>query len=338
MPNTIAVRIHSSQFPGRVEEQLKSSLRARELNHKFLYDGHKQTQKWLRLHEACSPARTDPGCLGIYDDAFRQTAENWPTQQVHLIGLGCGGGQKDVRLVELLLNRGLQVWYTPIDVSAGLAVVAAEQAGHLIPTERCHPLVADLLYCPEILALAAEAVPPEIPRLVTFFGMLPNFEPGQTGSILSRLQSGDRLLVSANLAPGPDYATGVANILPQYDNAFMRDWLNSFITDLGVTPPDGDLFFEIAESSEESGLKRIVATFCFTTETRIATGMDEVIFPAGGRLRVFFSYRHTPKIMQTLLGRWGIDVAAEWVAPSGEEAVFLGEINRGVLPSPIRSC
>jgi len=198
--------------------------------------------------------------------------------------------------------------------------------------------VADLLDCPEILTLAAEAVPPEMPRLVTFFGMLPNFEPSQTGSILSRLQNGDRLLVSANLAPGLNYPAGVARILPQYDNPFMRDWLCSFITDLGVTSADGDLRFEIAESSEEIGLKRIVATFFFTAETRIATGMDEVIFPAGGCLRLFFSYRHTPKIVQTLLGRWGIDVADEWVAPSSEEAVFFCEVNRGVLPSSIRSC
>ena len=56
------VTIHSSQFPENVRRDLLRSLRARRINHKFHYDSYKQAQKWLALHEACSPSRTDPGC------------------------------------------------------------------------------------------------------------------------------------------------------------------------------------------------------------------------------------------------------------------------------------
>ena len=60
MSALIQVNIHASQFPEQVLADLRDSLRLRQLNHKFLYDSTRQTQKWLAVHEAYSPARTDP--------------------------------------------------------------------------------------------------------------------------------------------------------------------------------------------------------------------------------------------------------------------------------------
>jgi hypothetical protein len=55
---------HSSQeFPDQVRRDLLESLRARAINHKFHYDSARQTVKWLALHEAYSPTRTDDDCL-----------------------------------------------------------------------------------------------------------------------------------------------------------------------------------------------------------------------------------------------------------------------------------
>ena len=48
------------------------------------------------------------------------------------------------------------------------------------------------------------------------------------------LRPADYLLFSANLAPGTDYAAGVQRILPLYDNALTRDWLMTFLLDVGV--------------------------------------------------------------------------------------------------------
>src|SRR5438270_11095385 len=62
MTGLAEVRIHPSQFPEAVQSDLLESLRSRKINHKFHYDSVKQTQKWLALHEACSPARTEPDC------------------------------------------------------------------------------------------------------------------------------------------------------------------------------------------------------------------------------------------------------------------------------------
>src|SRR5437667_12631760 len=66
----VQVAVHASQFPENVQRALLASLKTRQINHKFLYDGIKRARKWLTLHEAHSPARTDPNCAGTYEKAF----------------------------------------------------------------------------------------------------------------------------------------------------------------------------------------------------------------------------------------------------------------------------
>src|SRR5438045_4879865 len=109
MSSLAPITIHSSQFPESVRGDLLDSLRTRRVNHKFDYDSIKQTLKWLALHAAYSPARTDPDCAAIYDRGFEEVARRVEAGHVHLIGLGCGGGQKDARLLKLLCESGKEV-------------------------------------------------------------------------------------------------------------------------------------------------------------------------------------------------------------------------------------
>src|SRR6266700_788177 len=102
MSSVASVNIHPSQFPESVRRDLLASLRTRRVNHKFHYDSVKQTQKWLALHEAHSPARHDKNLLATYDEAFIATIKKIKSKSVHVIGLGCGGGQKDVQLLKQL--------------------------------------------------------------------------------------------------------------------------------------------------------------------------------------------------------------------------------------------
>ena len=93
------------------------SLRTRKINHKFHYDSVKQTQKWLALHQIYSPSRNDENVRAIYEQSFEAAAAKIKSKSVHVIGLGCGGGQKDARLLKLLKARGKEIFYTPCDVS-----------------------------------------------------------------------------------------------------------------------------------------------------------------------------------------------------------------------------
>ena len=121
MSSLVQVAIHASQFPDKVRQDLLESLRTRRVNHKFHYDSVKQTQKWLALHRAFSPSRTDADCAATYDRSFAAAVARIDARRVHLIGLGCGGGQKDTRLLKLLQDSGKRVFYTPSDVSTAMA-------------------------------------------------------------------------------------------------------------------------------------------------------------------------------------------------------------------------
>src|ERR1035437_6089347 len=109
MSSPVQVAIHASQFPDNVQRALIESLRTRQVNHKFHYDSVKQTQQWLALHQAYSPSRNDADCSATYDRSFEAAASRVNAKRVHLVGLGCGGGQKDARLLKLLKQRGKTV-------------------------------------------------------------------------------------------------------------------------------------------------------------------------------------------------------------------------------------
>src|SRR5262249_45508712 len=161
-------------------------------------------------------------------------------------------------------------------------------------------------------------------RLITFFGMLPNFE---SQIILPRLAAmvrpGDHLLLSANLAPGPDYEAGVHRILPLYDNQLTRDWLMMFLLDIGVEKADGELRFSIENDPSGSGLKRVVANFHFARQRELRLDQEPFAFQPGDSIRLFFSYRHTPALVCFLLAAQGLKVLEEWITRSEEEGVFL---------------
>jgi uncharacterized SAM-dependent methyltransferase len=318
MSSTANITIHRSQFPENVRRDLLASLRARKINHKFHYDSVKQTQKWLRLHQIYSPSRHDANCRAIYEQSFASAAVKIKFKSVHVISLGCGGGQKDTRLLKLLKSRGREIFYTPCDVSAAMVLTARQTALTVVPEQNCFPFVCDL-------AAAGDWQRFLVTRhasLVTFFGMIPNFEPHKILPRLAALiRSRDFLLFSANLAPGKNYAAGVKKILPQYDNPPTRDWLMTFLLNLGIEQSDGDLQFAVEAGA--FGLKRIVARFHFRRSRRIEMESEIFGFKRGDSIRLFFSYRYPPERIQSILAKHRLEVCGHWIAKSEEEGVFL---------------
>jgi L-histidine Nalpha-methyltransferase len=324
MSSLVQVAIHPSQFPANVRRDLLESLRTRRVNHKFHYDSVRQTQQWLALHQAYSPSRTDPDCAAAYDRSFVVAASRLDSQRVHLIGLGCGGGQKDTRLLKLLQDSGKTAFYTPAEVGTGMVLVAQQAATAVIPAENCFPLVCDLATADDLPAVLEASPVTDAARLITFFGMIPNFEPQVIlPRLAALLRPADYLILSANLAPGPDYAAGVHRILPLYDNALTRDWLMTFLLDLGVAADDGQLRFLVEDDPAGSGLKRVAACFQVSRGREIEVDAQRFAFPVGESIRLFFSYRHTPALVKSLLSPHGLQVLDQWITKSGEEGVFL---------------
>jgi uncharacterized SAM-dependent methyltransferase len=319
---TANILIHESQFPENVRRDLLESLRARKINHKFHYDSVKQTQKWLALHQTYSPSRNDENVRAIYEQSFEVAAAKIKSKSVHVIGLGCGGGQKDTRLLKLLKSRGKKIFYTPCDVSTAMVLTACQTALAVLPEKKCFPFVCDLATANNLSALFKSRISNHQSRIITFFGMIPNFEPQEILPKLAALvHPKDFLLFSANLAPGKNYADGMEKILPQYDNAPTRDWLMAFLLDLGVKKSDGKLKFGIATG--DFGLKRFVANFCFKRARQIKMGKESVDFNSGGKIRLFFSYRYTPERVRKTLAGYALETCGQWIAKSEEEGVFL---------------
>jgi uncharacterized SAM-dependent methyltransferase len=319
MPATLPVIVHASQFPDAVQRGLLEGLRSRRIPPKYLYESRQQAAKWLALHEAFSPARNDPEATAIYDRSYHAAVKLLPPGRVRLIGLGCGGGQKEARLLAVLAEQGKAISYTPCDASLPLVITSAQEAEGMARV--CHPLVCDLAIADDLAQVLDEIAPRQGASLFTFFGIIPNFEPDLILAKLSALlREGDLLLFSANLAPGPNYGAGVERVFCGYDNLETREWLLAFITDLGIKPEEGVMAFCIEEAA---GLRRIAADFRFHQPRAFSVEGEQVEFAAGELLRLFFSFRYTPAQVQRLLRARHIAVLEQWITPSEEEGVFL---------------
>jgi len=325
----VSVLIHPSQFSGAIDEAFRESLERRRMNHKFHYDTPKQALRWLRVHEAFSPARQDPSCLVAYDEATLAAARVLGPGDIDVISLGCGGGQKELGLLRALrtLHPTRRVRYVPTDVSVSLTLVAREAAlADGFSAKDCEPVVLDLARADDWGRALQTVLRPGAQRVVTFFGMMPNFSPTEVLTRLAGLlRKRDVLLVSANLAPGKNYAAGVREILPLYDNPLTGEWLFSVLADLGVEQGDGRMEFRIARCPEGSGLLRVEADFVFRKATSLRYGGNEWRCKKGERFGLFFSYRHTPARVKKLFGQHRLGVRSQWLNKAGDEGVFLIE-------------
>jgi hypothetical protein len=158
--------------------------------------------------------------------------------------------------------------------------------------------------------------------------MIPNFEPLEILPVLANLlQTGDRLLFSANLVPGDDLDESVHRILPQYDNPETRAWLMTLLEEGGAAANSGELKFSVEPGRQSDELQRIVARFHFAEDTKLQINESEVSYSKGADLQLFFSYRYTVRQIRDLLARFGMTSVDSWITDNGEEGVFLCESN-----------
>jgi L-histidine Nalpha-methyltransferase len=332
----IAVTIHPSCFPEGARATYLESFRTRRMNHRFHYESEKQAQQWLAIHEAYSPARTDDDCLRTYDRALAETAAQITSDNIALISIGCGGGQKDLTLLKHLPSKN--ILYIPTDVSLPLTLTAARSALECGAKRRFHfgstaldhptepsfksiPALLDLAVSPDFPSFLDSLIPKQIPRIIAFFGMLPNFEPDEALPILaSALRPGDLLISSANLAPGPDYRAGLQKILPLYDNAPTRCWLATSLIDAGLQISPAEIHFTIAE---HNNLLRIEAHYTFKNSQTLCLDTEQFTYSPNETFRLFYSYRHTPNLLHALFKQHNLQITHQWLTASAEEGIFL---------------
>lgn len=321
---TSNVTVHESAFPDATQARLVDALKRREIDPFLLYSGLRQTARWIALHHALSPAQRDAACAALYEQAYRRAAEFCKGNVVHLVSLACGDGTKDTRCLEMLRLSGRTVIYTPADVSLEMALTAERTATTALRGLQCTPLLCELLSCSALPALLKEFDPSSAERIILFLGTIHNYWPPEIlRSILYPLRSQDHLILSANLAPDANYESALTRIVSQYDNPLTRAWLLGALSELNITTSDGTLEFSAVPADGMPALRRIQADFVFTREKRLDFLGETFCFPAGEKLRVFFSYRFTRGQMRDFLKKARLTVIEDWIDASGEEGLFL---------------
>lgn len=321
---TVPVFIHPSQFPEAVTRQLADSLEKRRLRPKFHYVSYRQAQRWLELHQAYSPSRTDPGCRSMYDRIFSDAAAELAGKPVQVIGLGCGGGGKDLQLLRALQGAGCALRYIPCDVSHALALTARQTVLEALPAIAIRPLVADLLEAQDLAAFWDEGAAADEIRIFSFLGMIPNFEPPAILGILrSWLRPQDRLILSANLLPGENEGDGLEEILPQYDNALTRRWLMTALDDLDIPSDRYSISFSVQASPDDPALKRIVAEAIFSGSTKVLYEGKSYTFEPEDSFELFFSNRYRPALLEKHGHAQNFELYRRHLLESGEEGVWL---------------
>ena len=226
---------HSSASAESLRREVSVGLAANRLDPKGLYFTERQAELWREVSLRHSPLHTRPEFQRIYEEAFASIARGSNhAQHVELIGLGSGTGGKEAQLCLSLRLAGCEVHFTAIDVSeslvrestARLAAAGAQIRGGL---------VCDLAEM-KFIAAWLEQHCGSRRRLITFFGLVPNFAPSDLASLLrALLRPDDILLASVHLVPArseqeSDVAEGMRILRPQYDNPETLAWLAESLT------------------------------------------------------------------------------------------------------------
>lgn len=322
MPTFQSVQVHRSLNTDAVQRELVASLRRGVVPGRMLYESPRQSARWLEVAAKWSPFARGKDYREIYQRAGAAAWNRMPDGGWSLLGVGCGDGQKETELLRTGENR-LPDFLLPMDISLSLVLAAAGNWCAVAADVRCTPVLGDFALMED--GWSGELPIPHAPKLVTFFGMLPNFNPAE---ILPRLRSliapDDVLLLSANLAPGDDYARGVQAVLPQYDNAETRRWLAALFEETGAEGEGIEPTFRVTD--EECGsvqLKHIEAICRPSKGMSLTVGGESVEFDGRTPLRVFTSYRYRPDNVTAVLGKHGIRVDEAFVSEDGEEGVFV---------------
>lgn len=310
------VLIDESVSPAAHRAGMLAALRIGVLDNRFHYEGERSARLWRELAAAHSPAHADDGLLA-YDAAALAALDTLPPGPVHLIGVACGDGTKERRLLGALAAAGrVGLAATPVDVSIPLVTVAAE-AMTAVPGVRAPGAVAvDITEVTDIAPLLAPRLPGA--RLVTLFGVISTLGPASMAPAASLLRGGDVLMVSANLLP--DRPGARDDVMAQYDNPPTRAWLGAVLEDIGIGDA-GDIAFRW-EAGDGEGI--IVGEV--VPRSRVVARVDGVTIdlPAGRPIRVLQSFRHSADALERLLSAAGADGVVTCVSPSGEEGVAVG--------------
>ena len=316
-PPFLDVTVHRSVYPAAVIDELRDGLSAGVVPTRQLYLSARQARLWRAIAAAFSPARDAQDGVQVYDQVNARAAQLLGSNGVHVIGLGCGDGAKEQRLLEALAGCG-PLTATPVDVSLPLVLTAADALADSAEVTR--PIVCDLASCAG--ELAEMIGPSESPRLVTLYGILPGLEAAPAlAAAQAILRPGDLLAVSANLLP--DHPGALERIIAQYDNPPTRRWLSALLEEAGIEQDCASLRIEALDDPGPGARAGVGGWLEVSRPVEVPFGSRSARLEPGRPVRLLRSVRHDADGLTRLIADVGLEVLDTAVSPSGEEGVVL---------------
>lgn len=310
---------HESQYPQAVQTALLSALHQGRVPGRFLYDSPGQAARWLAYHAAWSPSRTQTALSALYAQAFEAV---WTRIEgpATLVGVGCGGGQKDAALLAKG-PRSTPLSYVAADTSPALVMRAGQAVQAARPDVRVRHLVVDLGAEPtrdDFLEPASDG-----PVIWSCLGLLPNLDAAWLlPYVRGLMKPQDTLLISANLSPVP-YPEARPRIRPQYDNPEARAWYQGALDELGLGAHEAELVFSDRALMPNGQAWRLQCHAVLSTDRPVRVFSETVSLQQGQRLEVFHSDRYVPEVLPGLLLQHGLHVEDSWVTEDREEGIYL---------------
>ncbi len=260
----------------------------------------------------------------MYEGLFEELATTIGAVPVELVGLGCGGGQKDGMLASALLAAGASVSYCACDASPGLVLTASSTLERVVPDVLVTRLVADLVEAVDLDRFWKEGATEKRLRIFSCLGIVPNVSPAALAdNIVSWMDPGDWLVMSANLYVADDPQHDLAAILSQYDNPLTRRWLSTLLDDVGLEGGPSALDFSIENDEDPSAPARVQALLRMKRDHALTLDGEAHRFAAGEAIRVFYSNRFTRSDFEAYLQSNGLTPAGAATLDSGEEGAWI---------------
>jgi len=320
---TLQIDSHPAVPDPAFDRDAIASLQANRIDPKFLYATTRQAELWRQVSLRHSPISANPEFVRIYRDAYTRILEQTTSKKICLVGLGCGTGRKELDLHSALQARGIETLFTAIDISPDLV---RESAQKLVAAGAAHhrSLVCDLAQT-EFLAPWLDRLTGDLPRLITFFGLVPNLAPSAVLRLFRAvLRPGDLLLASVHLAPvaadHPDaIAPAMQTVLPQYDNPETLAWLAAALEHWGLENLLGPPALTIGEAE---GIPAFLALAKWKTGDPFEKWGHRFSPPKDAPLRLFYSLRYTPALWENLLLRERLTAQPLALTSCRQEAIW----------------
>ncbi|MCH7574637.1 MAG: L-histidine N(alpha)-methyltransferase [Candidatus Marinimicrobia bacterium] len=246
----------------------------------------------------------------IFDEYGKEMVDQWDSA-IDLVELGSGNSAKTRTLLSLLLDRGHEVIYRPIDISQNMLQSTAEKLTAEFPTLHVEAIVGDYHH-----GLQEVGKRWSHQKVFLFMGSnLGNFQRSEAEEFLADIRSAmapDDLLLL-----GIDLVKPVERLLAAYDDAagvtraFNLNLLTRLNRELNANF-NPDQFEHVARWDAEASA---IQTFLVSRErqTVVLGNLNmEVTFEAGEALHTESSHKYTLEGLSRMVDHAGLDLVQTW--------------------------